>query len=109
MTVKAKNILLIFGSSVLLACAVIIPYILYPEESNGLLGDILIAIWAFSIITAMVFFFRWLNKQSFEFGFVLGFGFGLSGLVIILLIAPVLMVRFYVDEYKKQSKKTTSF
>lgn len=62
----------------------------------------ILPLWAFSVAPAYVYLIEWLSEKSFEqsfrFGYVIGF-------FLPLLIAPVLMVFFYVSTVENLIKK----
>ncbi|MDD4000127.1 MAG: hypothetical protein PHX62_04445 [Bacilli bacterium] len=102
---RSREIVIVLSTSIITTGIMVI--LLYldpnPNEEHQILSYIFLSLWSFSFIPCFVYVYRWINSKSFEQGMRLGVIFQ-SGLIVIpLLIAPYLMVKYYISLFSKDN------
>lgn len=104
-----KRFIIVTVISVLLTVGAVLG-LYFGFENQPVLFDVyekivtytVVTLWAFSVVPAYVYTAEWLEDKTFRFAFWCGY---VLGLFFPLLIAPVLMVFYYVRTIEKLIKK----
>ncbi|HNZ50731.1 MAG TPA: hypothetical protein PLR16_05755 [Bacilli bacterium] len=104
---KSVELLIIISISII---AVIILNLLLsldpnPEPNVGLriFAYVIMSIWMFSVPASYVYFYRWWNKKPFQEGTLIGNLLGIGMILVPIIIAPFLMLKYFLSMFKSSS------